>query len=304
MRALFAPASGLSRESPGVRFYVVFSLLQVLATGLGLHLTWNSDALPLVWPTAGVLYAALLVSHSRHWLAIAGLGVVLEVSTGFALRQSHDAGGELLRSLFDVGITACQAIFATWIVKQLGGARREPASTVDDFVIGLVAAAFSAAAGSVGSVFAGLLVDDIAARWPTMVVWWSADFFAMSVLAPALVPMLRRAPPVGAGRIVPVRFARELLEFLLVVACVVTFVGLLLGGAIAGDADRSVLNSLLVPVLPWPPLLWLALRNPPWRVALANAVRRSWLRPACTTPGACSRPRHTARSRSRCRRSS
>lgn len=249
------------------RFMLLFIAVQLAAGAIGHRLTADVEALPVIWPAAGVLYAAMLVAAPRTWPTLVLVAVLAQLAGDFAFSGGSIVAMGLQRSIFHAATTVLQAIAATWLFKQFAEPRRKHRSRVDNMVIGLVAAALGAAAGSLAAAVAGLLLDGVPIRWPTLVVWWSASLFAMSVLSPALIPMLSRAARNEAPRAMRTGRAFEYLAVTVLLAC---FVELVLG--VDGSASAKPPPAMLLPLLIWPALLWLAVRFAPSWVALANAL--------------------------------
>ncbi len=57
---------------------VLFALLYCASIHLGMRLTSTGAHISTMWPPSGVLLAALLLSHSRHWIAISLVALLLK----------------------------------------------------------------------------------------------------------------------------------------------------------------------------------------------------------------------------------
>ena len=72
----------------GAGSLAVFAALYVLLVLLGLRLHENTEALTIIWPSAGLLFMALWLSPRRNWIWILGLQLTLELSAN-AIRIDH-----------------------------------------------------------------------------------------------------------------------------------------------------------------------------------------------------------------------
>ena len=72
----------------GARSLAAFAALYALLVGLGLKLHENTEALTILWPSAGLLFMALWLSPRRNWIWILAVQLTIELSAS-DLQSGH-----------------------------------------------------------------------------------------------------------------------------------------------------------------------------------------------------------------------
>lgn len=72
----------------GARSLAIFAGLYSLLVALGLKLHENTEALTIMWPSAGLLFMALWLAPRRNWIWILGIQLAVELSAG-AVTAEH-----------------------------------------------------------------------------------------------------------------------------------------------------------------------------------------------------------------------
>lgn len=213
-----------------------------VAAEMGRLLAFPGEAIPVFWPPAGLLAAALLCTPERSWPAV--LGVALPGSLLSAILHGLPLGqgawlvaGDALAA----GVTA--ALFRRWVSRRADLARIPDALGFVAIALGVGApvGALVAARAAAGDADAGRFASD-AARW------WAASGIGVVVCAPAW--LARRTQPDPKER---ARWRREGPLALLALATVCELV-------FGPDATAGTTTRFSFPYLILPVVIWLALR--------------------------------------------
>ena len=227
---------------------LVVALAYYLAGRLGLSLASFAGQVTLIWPPTGVAMFALLVWGARLWPAVwlaafllnlpldTSIAGSLTIATGNTLGPLG-AALALNRLGFDYSFPRYRDVIFYLLIASLGGM------------------ALNATVGSVTLVIDGVVPTTIIHQvWLT---WWLGDALGALIIGPALltlfVPSAIRLP------------GRHSLEVLL------TWAGVLLIGLLA-VTPLTPFPDGLPPMLPFPFVIWLALRQSPFHAAWATLV--------------------------------
>ena len=72
----------------GARSLAAFAVLYALLVALGLKLHENTEALTIMWPSAGLLFMALWLAPRRNWIFILAIQLAIELSAS-AIQSDH-----------------------------------------------------------------------------------------------------------------------------------------------------------------------------------------------------------------------
>ncbi len=239
---------------PALRDIAVVVLLAALyaaAAWVGLRYATIGHSVSLVWPPAGIAFAALVLFGNRHWPGVMIGAFVANAATPIPLAAALAIA---------VGNTV-EALLAASLLRRVAGSRpqlEEPRQTQALILLAAPAGAMMAALVGLGAL---LMTGALAPRAALQAfpIWWAGDVLGMLVVAPVLFSWSVRPR---------IRDTRRLLEV----------VGLVVGTAVA--ADFGLLQSIPLPFLEevqyqyllFPIVVWAAVRFGPRGASLVTLV--------------------------------
>ena len=176
----------LARFHAGPGGAVLTGLLYWAGAAIGIAATRSADGVAALWPSNGVLLAALLLRQRPAPLEVAVCALA-------ALAANVAAGVPILATLLFTSANLCGALAGAWIARRLSpdgvGFGNLPA--LARFAgAAIAAAAVSATIASVSAAGSGM-----ASFWAG---WWASDALGTAIVAPlALILLGRRRPPIG-----------------------------------------------------------------------------------------------------------
>jgi PAS domain S-box-containing protein len=230
---------------------VLLAALYAAAAWVGLRYVTIGHSVSLVWPPAGIAFAALVVLGNRYWPGVAIGAFIANAATPIPLAAA----------LAIAAGNTVEGLLAASLLRRVAGSRpqlEEPRQT--RALILLAAPAGALAAALIG--LTALLVTralDPRAGLQALPTWWAGDVLGMLVVAPVLFSWAARPR---------IRDTRRLLE---VVALVV---------GTAAAADLGLLQSAQLPFLEkleytyllFPFVVWAAVRFGPRGASLVTLV--------------------------------
>jgi len=227
----------------------ILALAYFASARLGLELATVNATVALVWPASGIALAALLLAGPGLWP-----GIVV------GLLAAHlGLGTPPTFTLFAVAGNTLEAVLGAWLLRRQGF---DPAlARLRDVVLltlsgALAASAVSATLGSIGLLAAGMIATPaLPGAW---LAWWVGNATGVLLLAPLLLTWgpprtWRRPPRPGEG--------------VLLVLTLLLASRLLFGDGLTVEDVRYPLGFL-----PFPLLVWAALRFGPRGTALASLI--------------------------------
>ncbi len=246
---------------PALRYFaevVLLAAVYVAAAWVGLRYVTIGHSVSLVWPPAGIAFAALVLLGPRVWPGVTLGAFLANAATPIPL---------LAAAVMALGNTA-EALVAALLLRRVAGSRPQLEDPGQARTLILAAAPLGALVAALIGITALAATGTLArAAAPTgLLVWWAGDVLGMLVVAPVLFSWISR-PRVPE--------TRGILE---VVALVV---------GTAAAADLGLLQGLRPPIigaveytyLLFPFVVWAAVRFGPRGaslVTLAVAVVAVW----------------------------
>jgi PAS domain S-box-containing protein len=239
---------------PALRYVALVLLLAALyaaAAWVGLRYVTIGHSVSLVWPPAGIAFAALVVLGNRCWPGVA-LGAFLAnaatpipLAAALGIAAGNTVGGLLAASL----------------LRRVAGSRPQLEEPRQTRALILLAAPAGALAAALIGVTALLVTRALVpqAAWQALPIWWAGDVLGMLVVAPVLFSWAARPR---------IRDTRRLLEV----------VALVVGTAAAADlgllqsAQLPFLRELEYTYLLFPFVVWAAVRFGPRGASLVTFV--------------------------------
>jgi PAS domain S-box-containing protein len=221
------------------------------AAWLGLRYVTIGYSVSLVWPPAGIAFAALVLLGGRYWPGVAIGAFVVNAATPipFAAAAAIALGNTL------------EAILAAGLLRQVAGSRpqlEDPRQTRRLILVAAPAGALLAGLIGVTALLITGALEPRAAR-QALPIWWAGDLLGMLVVAPVLFSWTARPR---------IRDTRRLLEV----------VALVVGTAAAADLgllqslDYLPLGELEYTYLLFPFVVWAAVRFGPRGASLVTLV--------------------------------
>jgi len=229
---------------------VLLAAIYGAAAWLGLRYVTIGHSVSLVWPPAGIAFAALVMLGGRYWPGIAIGAFLVNAATPIPLAAA--AGIALGNTV--------EALLAADLLRRVSGARpqlEDPRQT-RRLILAAPASAFLAGLIGVGALLVTGALEPRAAR-QALPIWWAGDLLGMLVVAPVLFSWTARPR---------IRDTRRLLEV----------IGLVVGTAAAADLgllrglDYLPLAGLEYTYLLFPFVVWAALRFGPRGASLVTLV--------------------------------
>jgi PAS domain S-box-containing protein len=239
---------------PLLRYTGLVVLLAVsygAAAWLGLRYVTIGYSVSLVWPPAGIAFAALVLLGVHYWPGIAIGAFLVNAATPIPLAAA--AGIALGNTL--------EALLAATLLIRVAGSRpqlEDPRQTRRFILVAAPAGALVAGLVGVGALIVTGALQAGAAR-QALPIWWAGDLLGMLVVAPVLFSWTARPR---------IRDTRRLLEV----------IALVVGTAAAADLgllqslDYLPLGELEYTYLLFPFVVWAALRFGPRGASLVTLV--------------------------------
>ena len=235
----------------------IYFPLHFLAVGIGLTLLISPQGVAVFWPSAGCLFAVLLLYPPRYWAALFVFSFAAELLAHlvFAPQLSFPTVGlvipvKFIAALLGVALVHLMVrgpIFFARLQHVLGFAVAALVSTLACAIIAVLMR------GGVGM--------DVRAWWFEVQSWWIGDFLGALVVTPLLLTVGFH----GFSRAVHARGGR--------VASLAAFgVLLLMLTAVFLRSSGAMLSPLDVPYIVYPVLVWIAMLSGPRRTALAAGI--------------------------------
>ena len=230
---------------------VLLAAVYGAAAWLGLRYVTIGYSVSLVWPPAGIAFAALVLLGLRFWPGVAIGAFLVNAATPIPLLGA--AGIALGNTI--------EALLAAALLRRVAGSRpqlEDPHQSRHLILVAVPAGALLAGLIGVGTlVFSGALEPRAAAQ--ALPIWWAGDVLGMLVVAPVLFSWIARPR---------IRDTRRLLEV----------VALVVGTAAAADLgllqrfENLPLGTLEYTYLLFPFVVWAAVRFGPRGASLVTLV--------------------------------
>ncbi len=230
---------------------VLLAAVYAAAAWVGLRYVTTGHSVSLVWPSAGIAFAALVLLGGRYWPGVAIGAFIANAATPIPLAAA-------------LGIAAgntVEGLLAAYLLRRVAGSRpqlEEPRQTRTLILLAAPAGALAAALTGVTALLVTRGLDPRAAL-QALPVWWAGDVLGMLVVAPVCFSWAARPR---------VRDTRRLLEV----------VALVVGTAAAADlgllrsANLPLLEELDYTYLLFPFVVWAAVRFGPRGASLITLV--------------------------------
>jgi diguanylate cyclase (GGDEF)-like protein len=239
--------AALDLSLPALARALLIALAHVAAVVAALSLAGESRGVPALWPSTGLLLAALLLNERRQWALILSLVFLAHLVAGPILGSPLPGLGA------GFAIAACvQAYVAAWMLSRTFRMPLALAGLPE--LLALTAAI--ASAGALGGLIEAALVIATAgapAAWSTWRAWALADGLGMLAVTPALITwaaLLREARELPSWR----RVLESALAFLLLSLVA----GALFSAPAVGTEPEA--GAVSPAYLAFPILLWIAVR--------------------------------------------
>jgi PAS domain S-box-containing protein len=239
---------------PVLRYTAGVVLLAALYGGaawIGLRYVSIGHSVSLVWPPAGIAFAALVLLGYRYWPGVAIGAFIANAATPIPLAAA-------------VGIAAgntTEALLAAYLLRRVAGSRPQLEDPRQARTLILLAAPAGALVAALIGVTALLVTAAVVPRaaMQALPVWWAGDALGMLVVAPVFLSWTARPR---------IRDTRRLLEAIVLVV------------GTAGAADLGLLRSVQLPFLEeveytyllYPFVVWAAVRFGPRGASLLTLV--------------------------------
>ena len=234
-----------------VALVVLLAAAYAAAAGVGLRYVTIGHSVSLVWPPAGIAFAALVLLGYRYWPGVAIGAFIANAATPIPLEAALAIGAG----------NTLEGLLAAFLLRRVAGSRpqlEEPRHTRALILLGAPVSALVAPLIGLTALLVTRALDPRAAL-QALPVWWAGDVLGMLVVAPVLFSWAARPR---------IRDARRLLE---VVALVV---------GTAAAADLGLLQSAQLPFLEeleytyllFPFVVWAAVRFGPRGASLVTLV--------------------------------
>ncbi len=165
----------------GVRSLAVFGALYLLLVLLGLKLHENTEALTIIWPSAGLLFMALWLAPRRNWIWILGVQVVIELSVS-AIRLEHFSFGFSVPFIIANSIDGMVGAF---VASRLIEAPRAP--QMRNVLLFFASVAVGAAASALVGAFATTHTVGTAQYVSELQIWWAGNWLGSLSIAPIVM---------------------------------------------------------------------------------------------------------------------
>ena len=239
---------------PVLRYIAVVVLLAALyaaAAWVGLRYVTIGHSVSLVWPSAGIGFAALVMLGGRYWPGVAIGAFVANAATPVPL----------VAALVIAAGNTVEGLLAASVLRRVAGPRPQLEEPRQTRALLLLAAPAGALAASLIGVTALLVTRslDPRAALQALPTWWAGDVLGMLVVAPVLFSWAARPRA---------RDTRRLLEV----------VALVVGTAAAADlgllrtAQLPFMEKLEYDYLLFPFVVWAAVRFGPRGASLVTLV--------------------------------
>ncbi|HMD28246.1 MAG TPA: MASE1 domain-containing protein [Steroidobacteraceae bacterium] len=185
-----------------VVLFSAFALVYLLAVLAGLSLRENTENLTIIWPAAGLLFMALLMTPRRLWIWVVALQVAVELSVS-AFHSDHftilEYAPYALANSLD-GIVGASIASRIMVDPQIPG--------IKNVLRFIAAVAIGAAASAVVGAFAAAHALGGAHYLREWQLWWAGNWLGSLCIAPVLMGWIIRfrarefsAPPAPAVEI-------------------------------------------------------------------------------------------------------
>ena len=169
-----------------VVLFSAFALVYLLAVLAGLSLRENTENLTIIWPAAGLLFMALLMSPRRFWIWIVALQVAVELSVS-AFHSDHftilEYAPYALANSLD-GIVGASIASRIMVDPQIPG--------IKNVLRFIAAVAIGAAASAVVGAFAAAHALGGAHYLREWQLWWAGNWLGSLCIAPVLMGWIIR----------------------------------------------------------------------------------------------------------------
>jgi signal transduction histidine kinase len=165
----------------GARSLAIFAALYLLLVLLGLKLHENSEALTIIWPSAGLLFMALWLSPRRNWIWILGIQVAIELSSSAILAEHF----RLTTYLTFAIANSIDGMVGAFVASRLIPTLRVP--RMRNVLSFIAAVAVGAAASAVVGAFATTQMlggPDYVREWQ---IWWAGNWLGSLCIAPIVM---------------------------------------------------------------------------------------------------------------------
>jgi signal transduction histidine kinase len=165
----------------GATSLAVFAALYVLLVLLGLRLHENTEALTIIWPSAGLLFMALWLSPRRNWIWILGLQLTLELSAN-AIRADHFTFAKYVPFAIANSI---DGVVGAFVAARLIPTPRVP--QMRNVLLFIAAVAVGAAASALVGAFATTRTLGTPEYVRELQIWWAGNWLGSLCVAPIVM---------------------------------------------------------------------------------------------------------------------
>jgi len=216
------------------------------AAWIGLRYVTIGHTVSLVWPPAGIAFAALVLLGSAYWPGVAAGAFLANAATPIPLVTALGIA---------VGNTL-EALVAAHLLRRVAGSRPQLEDPTQTRTLILIAAPVAALVAALIGVTSLLVSGALEGRViPALAIWWAGDALGMLVVAPVLFSWTARPR---------IRDARRLLEV----------IALVVGTAAAADLgllqNLPLLREVEYAYLLFPFVVWAAVRFGPRGASLVT----------------------------------
>ncbi len=224
-----------------------------LCAQIGYGVILRPGGIAVVWPGAGFVLAALILSGRRRWPA-----VIAGAALGGALADLQH-GSALGFSMAAAAANCLESLVAAWLVTSVVGDRVRLHSLRE--VVALLVGAAVVSNAVTALVGAAVMTRGGIDFWRAWLVWWTGDGMGMLIVAPAILAWVDFA-----------RSRRRLSRAAMLEAAAVLVAIAVLAFVALGGEPAPVGWARVVPYLVFPPLLWIAARFGPWGATTGTII--------------------------------
>ncbi len=165
----------------GARSLAAFAVLYALLVALGLKLHENTEALTIMWPSAGLLFMALWLAPRRNWIFILAIQLAIELSAS-AIQSDHFRFATYVP--FAVA-NSIDGMVGAFVASRLIDTPRVP--RMRNVLIFIASVAIGAAASALVGAFATTRTLGTPEYVRELQIWWAGNWLGSLCIAPIVM---------------------------------------------------------------------------------------------------------------------